>query len=1220
MYKILDTKTYYINNKSKLISKTFSGSKETLPLSISGPIKLGTNKNDEIPIVGSVECDCNTIGEINIIYTPKDGFVGVDKFEYYVEFEDNTYKIIFNINIYNNESNNCIEKFIEVYTNEEDNFNITLTPSIDSFDIYATKSIVSFVDENLNWSYSSAYIDKLNNTSNITNTLTKTNLQLDAQYTTIGSNYDDVSLYYINNISLNFTKLHSFNKTEYVKVSFIDSCDTNYVSENDKKEVVNYIIRCHNIDYCNTSQGSNNNLPQMNGFDKPSFIVGVAPTPNEIKQIETTKTLNDYRCGNLFENTYAHDEFDSRKSRVIKIGNNVPENGVNLCYYENKVANMDDIVSIVETDVDKVSVIHVEDWVHLRGLDHQNEELFPRYIEFIGESGSEFENYIGTLYKEYVVWEEEFILDTTPVHKTVYQEYRGLHTTNMRNIPIFWDYNDGSLVGKLELSHSIVDAIDYEHTNNYSYPKTFSAYTKYEGLTYNNIVKYNGSAKYSGVITDKSVNSNVSPDVLNEVIMFPDESGKLYDINGNEFLHDDFFLITDKFVDGVPLYYKHKLKYRVYDAIGPNRFGVYENHSISLILNDGTVLDDDDYKWVVVAEKTSWENIYDIYVYTSFVPTYDMSIFVLYDGIMYEDYANKNYINPNNIIVGIKERLSSYEAISKKEYTISNIGNIEKQTSIAMNDVFIINDSREGINIKYQIIVDGKYESDTFEARLINYKYSISSEQYKYINNEQIISINSDNGFLSARDMFEKYNSQGNENKITSKSTFRIRLVDTDPETVRNKDKVVIYTDPNGSGLVIGITYENTGFNNNDTYTSDILPYFHTYKEKDGLIYKGYSVKCKNVNIITVSQPKSKSQFKKWLPAINYSYFVKKYERLDKTIDIIYSVPEYLSQVFSDDGPPYVSICDEEASIVCKNTIKTFRSPLYIKHDFNNWAPSNITVKKKLHNGDTILLNVKYYDYLNGIISTEENINSQDLILIDYEYEEQFYHYPGYYEDGDLKSKIIDINLNPLMYSKFTSMSDNILKDENVFDLFNKQIHFFLKPTRVIDTSSNTILEENKFALYHTIDSIKPIGNFDLHIGTIFVRHHTSLKSTCLIDSRIRGGGIIKSMSDALRKELEPESDFYLDIGTVDGQPYHENSVIIIKVDEKILSKNGGMFSEDDIHNAIKKWGSYGAYPIVRFVSTISDDDMPNNTMEIDTVFSNISDYKPVISCCEYSI
>ena len=100
-------------------------------------------------------------------------------------------------------------------------------------------------------------------------------------------------------------------------------------------------------------------------------------------------------------------------------------------------------------------------------------------------------------------------------------------------------------------------------------------------------------------------------------------------------------------------------------------------------------------------------------------------------------------------------------------------------------------------------------------------------------------------------------------------------------------------------------------------------------------------------------------------------------------------------------------------------------------------------------------------------------------------------------------------------------------------------------------------------------------------------------------------------MSEELRKELEPDSDYYLDIGTLDGRPYQENSVLVVRIDNRVLKANGGRFSESEVKAAVDKWSSFGSYNIVEFVDVIKSEDMPHNTITVNKEISNKVDFKP---------
>ncbi len=157
------------------------------------------------------------------------------------------------------------------------------------------------------------------------------------------------------------------------------------------------------------------------------------------------------------------------------------------------------------------------------------------------------------------------------------------------------------------------------------------------------------------------------------------------------------------------------------------------------------------------------------------------------------------------------------------------------------------------------------------------------------------------------------------------------------------------------------------------------------------------------------------------------------------------------------------------------------------------------------------------------------------------------------------------------------------------------------------------VVSENEYCLYHQIDNSEPVSDEDIMIGSVYIRQDTSLHSTVITDSRTRGGGVLEAMSDSLRHELEPESDFYLDIGYYDGKPYQENGVIIVRLDNRILKEYGGRFTTSDVEQKVKRWLGAGIYPIIEFVDSYKKEDLPQYTLEIQDNYTNVIDITPEI-------
>ena len=289
---------------------------------------------------------------------------------------------------------------------------------------------------------------------------------------------------------------------------------------------------------------------------------------------------------------------------------------------------------------------------------------------------------------------------------------------------------------------------------------------------------------------------------------------------------------------------------------------------------------------------------------------------------------------------------------------------------------------------------------------------------------------------------------------------------------------------------------------------------------------------------------------------------------------------------------------------------------------------STIKLFKKVDN-ELFELKVKDVSFSDGIIITEETISENDCVICDYTYTEESYVYRGYWRN---ENDFARIDLNPNKYHTYSDLNYIPSEVKPSRNLFNKVIYFFMKPTveYEIDSSSDDLIYssiyspetdkdigkvilENKDTLYHQIDNAIPESDHDIYIGSVYIRQNTSLHSTVLTDSRTRGGGVLESMKDSLRKELEPESDYYLDIGYYDGEPYQENGVIIVRLDNSLLKEFGGRFTQGDIETKVKRWLGFGVYPIIEYVDSYSKRDMPQYNLKVEDSYTNVIDITPEI-------
>lgn len=1188
--------------------------------SLSEAFKKGTvTDNTHIKPSGKVTLEITDEG-IKYTYKADKIFVGDDSFEFTVYLADgSSYVESLGIQVVerSTEPENIV-KYLEFYldTNDQREFTKTFTTSFNLDLEIPTQTTFAVTDKAFKVHKRIATNDSIAEYNVISNAETNTIFQISTQI------YHDTaisgaSIKGIHEVKLKVKISKQYIGDEFLVLTFKNIVNRVYNTTIGSTEQLYIILHCRT----STTPYNENEIVvnQRPEIEPPVFIYPDLEYPQDAEQLPSFKS-KVVSPGDVLQDVIQHKEYDNHNNKAIKIGTNVPHSAVNLGYFYNKIASLNDTVSVVETNTNTVVMQYVEDWVHKRNLPAKNEDLFPETIEYKGEEGTYLEGFWGILSRDYVIWDESTMIDIDPKNKIVYKSFVGLTAPRA---PLIEKYDDGVYTGNLKLVHVLYEPMSFVASDNSLHPKykgkRFRAFAKYEGYIKKRKVLYNGSAKYSGIIDKKDGLANLDPEQPREVVMFPDGDGILHKTDGEYFLEDTEFMITDKFKDDVPLYYKYKLKYKVYDGIGKDENGLYQSDNIKLVNKNGSNVQDN-LKYKIDIIKTNIKNVYDAYIYTSFVPTPENPIYVMYDGLKPEQLTanlfNDTIINPLEVDIGIMEKISVIPMYTQGiDFNIKLKTGITNKACISITNPVIRADTRNKVCIEYIVMADNM-ESESISAEILNKKYSLYSERDCFRDDSYIISQKGVNGYLTAKDMFLKHCTEEQALQVNSNTVFKVKFNLQSLNTQYNKDKCVIYTDSTGGGFIYGLTYTDTGFQSSkiDEKSSDEEKRFNRTLDNDAIylvdnrqIMKGYSVICKNITKITINAPRSQEPLKGWYPLVNFAYFNKSYERIDNSLKIVYSVPEFDMQVYGEHGKPYIDIKNERAKVIGENTIRIKNTPMYVKVN-KNFTIQNIRCYKVIADGTEKELNVASFNYKYGIIDLENKITTNDAIYVNYSYEENYYTYKGYYPNQDEKEKMVDLNLNPSKYFTYEDTENQIHTRKNCYNLFNKTIHFFLRPTRIIDLNTGEVVTDNKFCIYHKINDQKAEGPFDLHIGRIFLRHFTSLKSTTLLDTRSRGGGLIEAMSDDLRRELEPESDYYMDISTLDGKPFQQNSVIIVRLDKKILYKNGGRFTEEEVKKAVEKWASYGTYPIIEYVSTDYEEDLPGNTIEINKQIDNMTD------------
>ena len=297
-----------------------------------------------------------------------------------------------------------------------------------------------------------------------------------------------------------------------------------------------------------------------------------------------------------------------------------------------------------------------------------------------------------------------------------------------------------------------------------------------------------------------------------------------------------------------------------------------------------------------------------------------------------------------------------------------------------------------------------------------------------------------------------------------------------------------------------------------------------------------------------------------------------------------YAVPEYYNSVFSTYyGIPYRDVTRERPMLVDSQTIQLRNTPLFIAPSsvLNNpndpgFPPTGyITIDV---NSSTIdQENILDWNSRGGTVKLGQILSHKDDILVNYTYEDNTYTYAGFVGSGGIYPlaeplPFVELNLNPSF-----NPGDGICASGLVASVY-------LKP--YLNINSGAIANAN--CLYHTFSggSNPNLGQTDFLLGTVSVGANSKLEDIEITDVRTRGGGLNDDGINNLDKIklIQPESQFFWDIGYFDGQAVPAEGVLVVRLPKTILAENGGPFSIDEVRKRCYKHIALGEYAIIDFV------------------------------------
>lgn len=788
-------------------------------------------------------------------------------------------------------------------------------------------------------------------------------------------------------------------------------------------------------------------------------------------------------------------------------------------------------------------------------------------------------------------------------------------------------------------------------------PAEYKATCRYTGIARKVWYDYDGVAYYRGAVTKGNGIGNVNPEGDNEILMFSDDDGYLRrptevtDENGNTSIKNlyrvesDYVYLTDVFKDNTACFYKYPLKLPIYDYRGPDDNGFYEGDAIK-IFTSGLKDIPKEYKHNMKLKVSEYETVTDITddfhlttkeipkkynaeLYTSFISGSTDTFKVIYNA--YNDSENDNVALDN----GVTEEIYNYPAmIPGVDFALEKVDARARINKIKLAEPRRVADTRRYVTFSYTVTAERKSDGKKITtsprtASILNKDFVVPSEYKNFDGRAMIISPLVDGILQSPFDMIlYDQSTTGTEPIIKAEDEDFVFYATITNISNTNKGAVNIKCNPNGSGYLTAETTIETGFFDKiaGTYTKKLCldaPYYI----ENGFIYPGIKVKCIDTRHIRVQSPRDEELLQSWYPRIQFGHYSQILDQYGSHVKVCYSMPEYDEQHYSEKyGQPYVDITEEKVTILNSHMVKTKCFPLLIKE-----GETTISLFKKLDD-ELFEIHIKDISFADGIIITEETISENDNIICNYTYIEESYVYRGFWRNKDDFARI---DLNPNKYHTYSDLNYTPSITKPSKNLFNKVIYFFMRPSikYEIDGESDSLIYdieneeigkvilENKDTFYHQIDNAQPESEHDIYIGSIYIRQNTSLQSTILVDSRTRGGGVIESMKDSLRRELEPESDYYLDIGYYDGEPYQENGVIIIRLDNSLLKEFGGRFTQGDIELKVKRWLGFGVYPIIEYVDSYSKRDMPQYNLIIEDSYTNVTNETPeiILECVDIS-
>jgi len=300
-----------------------------------------------------------------------------------------------------------------------------------------------------------------------------------------------------------------------------------------------------------------------------------------------------------------------------------------------------------------------------------------------------------------------------------------------------------------------------------------------------------------------------------------------------------------------------------------------------------------------------------------------------------------------------------------------------------------------------------------------------------------------------------------------------------------------------------------------------------------------------------------------------------------------FSVPEYGYQQWDfTSGPPYKQSIYERVELLDQQTVQLQRTPIFVDQDetlINMDAPGfppsgYLTVW--VNDAQVPPTGIIDWDIYNGTVRLAQLLTQRDDIIATYVYKEEYVDYKGFLGSGYPYAETppfpyYGLDLNPTPVHNYAMYSSN------------STASIFLKPYSIIDDGPGgygqpTVITNN--TLYSNFTGV-PNDPTDFKLGSISLGLHCRVTDLSITDVRTRGGGLSKiGIRDVEKvKEVQPETEFFWDVGYFDGQAVPANGVLVVKIPKTVLNTYGGPFDHAEVRQKVTKHMALGEYPIIQY-------------------------------------